>query len=74
MPSGKLIFILGITTMFSYTAFSFLWLLAGIPVPYPISVDSDSFYLFQLMTPPIGALLMVIGGLICGKKGREVSS
>ncbi|MBU0545839.1 hypothetical protein KKA13_01120 [Patescibacteria group bacterium] len=68
---GKIIFFIGILTMFVYSAFSFLWALSGIPLPYPLAGESDLFGLFALMTPPIGALLMVIGGLIYGKKIKK---
>ncbi|MBU0731485.1 hypothetical protein KKC88_01225 [Patescibacteria group bacterium] len=70
---GKTIFVLGIIVMFVYTAFSFLWAMAGIPLPYPLSVDNESFGLFQLLTPPLGAALMVTGALIFGHKERRVT-
>jgi len=68
---GIIVFILGILTVFVYTAFTYLWALAGISIPYPLMGKSDSFGLFSLMTPPIGAMLMILGGLIYGKK-KEV--
>lgn len=71
---GMAIFILGIVTMFMYTTFTFLWALAGPALPFPLSVENESFGLFQLLTPPLGAALMVIGGLIFGKKEKEVVS
>ena len=70
---GKIIFTLGIVTMFMYTTFTFLWALVGISLPFPLSVENQSFYLFQLLTPPLGALLMVIGALIFGHKERRVT-
>ena len=69
---GMIVFVLGILTMLIYTAFSFLWSLAGISLPYPLEVKTESFGLFQLLTPPIGAILMVMGGLIYGQKDKEV--
>lgn len=65
---GIVIFALGVLTLFSYTAFSFLWAMAGFSMSYPLVVKTESFGLFMLMTPPLGALIMVIGGLIYGKK------
>ncbi|MBU0671374.1 MAG: hypothetical protein ABH835_04370 [Patescibacteria group bacterium] len=70
---GKIIFAFGIVTMFMYTTFTFLWALAGLALPFPLSVDNESFSLFQLLTPPLGAILMIAGGLIFGKKEKEVA-
>lgn len=70
---GTTIFALGILTMFMYTTFTFLWALAGLALPFPLSVDNESFSLFQLLTPPLGAILMIAGGLIFGKKEKEVA-
>jgi len=70
---GKVVFALGILTMFVYTAFSFLWTFAGISSPYPIALDGKSEFVGALafFAPPIGALLMVIGGLIYGLRSKE---
>jgi len=67
---GKVIFILGIIVMFLYTAFSFLWAMSGVSLPYPLSLEGKSELVgaFAFFAPPIGALLMVTGGLIYGKK------
>lgn len=67
---GKVVFVLGIIVMFLYTTFSFLWAMAGISTPYPLEIKSGSELVgaFAFFAPPIGALLMVVGGLIYGKK------
>ena len=67
---GIAVFVLGIIVMFLYTTFSFLWALSGISSQYPISLEGKSELVgaFAFFAPPIGALLMVIGGLIYGKK------
>jgi len=71
---GIAVFILGIIVMFLYTTFSFLWAFAGISSPYPIALEGKSELVgaFAFFAPPIGALTMVIGGLVYGLKSKEV--
>lgn len=68
------IFILGILTLFAYTAFSFLWASAGISSPYPISLEgkSEAVGAIAFFSPPLGALLMIIGGFIYSMKNKEI--
>jgi len=64
---GLVLFALGVFSMHVYTTASFLWALMGIPLAYPSVPPSIWGY-----SVPIGAVLMVIGGLVYGKKAKEV--
>ena len=70
---GIVIFVLGILSMFVYTAFSFLWAFSGTSSAYPLAIKSSSELVGAMVffSPPIGALLMVIGGLVHGLKSKE---
>jgi len=64
---GLVLFALGVFSMHVYTTALFLWSLMGIPLAYP-SVPLSIWAYFV----PVGAVLMVIGGLIYGRKAKEV--
>jgi len=70
---GLVIFGLGIFSLFAYTAFSFLWAFAGISSPYPLAINNPSELVGAIVffAPPIGALLMVIGGFVYGQNRKE---
>lgn len=71
---GIVIFVLGILTMFAYTAFSFLWAFSGIPSSFPLALNTSSELVgaIAFFAPPAGALLMVIGALVYGLNNKEV--
>lgn len=71
---GIIIFVLGILTMFAYTAFSFLWAFSGISSSYPLAIKTSSELVgaIAFFAPPTGAFLMVVGGLIYGLNVKEV--
>ena len=59
-------FVVGIFCMFVYTTAFFLWLLIGVPLSYsPLPTMIWGFL------PPIGAVLMVIAGLVYGRGTKE---
>ena len=63
---GLVFFALGVFFLFLYTTASFLWNLIGVPLPYlPIPSSIWGFL------PPIGAALVVTGGLVYGRKPKE---
>lgn len=70
---GIVIFYLGIFSLFVYTAFSFLWAFAGISAPYPLAINSTSELVGAIVffAPPVGALLMAIGGFVYGSTIRK---
>ena len=68
---GIVIFLLGIFFLFMHTTSPFLWLLIGIAYPYPLSSNQGILFYLQGFSPPIGAILMVLGGLIYGRGARS---
>jgi len=68
------IFGLGIFSLFAYTAFSYLWAMAGISSPYPLALNSTSELVGSIafFSPPFGAFLMVMGGFVYAKNSKEV--
>ena len=69
---GLVFFALGIFSMHVHTTLPFLWELVGIPLAYPLAATEVLLGILPGFTPPIGAVLMVIGGLIYGRQGKEV--
>ena len=67
---GLAFFSLGAFILFFFTVFGFLWLLVGLPAPS--AMTKGALAMFGAFAPPTGALLMVIGGLIYGARGKEV--
>ena len=64
---GLVLFVIGILFTLVYSIGSFLWGLIGVPLPYlPIP---DKIWGFLL---PIGVVLMVLSGLVYGRKSKEV--
>jgi len=69
---GLVFFVLGIFSMHVPVTLSFVWALAGIPLAYPLPVNEGPLFILSGYGLPIGAVLMVIGGLIYGRKPKEV--
>ena len=63
------IFLVGIFFMLMHTTFPFLWALIGIPAPYPLSANEGFLFYFQGFSPVVGAVLLVVGGLVYSGKG-----
>ena len=65
------IFLLGTFFLFMHTTIPFLWAIIGITYPYPLSSNQGVLFYLQGFSPPIGAILMVLGGLIYGREARS---
>jgi hypothetical protein len=65
---GIILFFAGVFALFVHTTLPFLWGLAGIRVPYPLIAAEGPLSYLPGFTPPLGALAMVIGGLIFGRQ------
>jgi len=67
---GLSIFAVGVFFLFVITTVSFLWRLVGVPWTYPLTPTEGSVMLISLpaLAPPLGAALMVVGGLVYGRK------
>lgn len=64
------IFFVGVFVLFVNTGLSFLWCLTGIPLAYPFA-PGGALALLTLFTPPLGAVLMLAGGLAYGRKAER---
>jgi len=70
---GLVLFALGIFFMYAFNMVNFWLMLMGI-VPLMTlfrTLPTNAVLMLMGYTPPIGAVLMVIGGLIYGRKTRE---
>lgn len=67
---GVAIFFVGVFFLFVNTTVSFLWRLVGVPWTYPLTPTEGSVMLVSLpgFTPVLGAALLVIGGMVYGRK------
>jgi len=65
--------VLGVVLLHVHTKLPFLWGLVGIPWDYPLRVPEGALAMLGGFTPPIGALLMVIGALMYGREVEEVA-
>lgn len=65
------LFYLGVALMLVHTTLPFLWELAHIPWAYPLVSTNGILAILPGFSPPIGALLMVLGGLIYGREARS---
>lgn len=70
---GKIVFWLGVFSILVHTSLSLLWAVAGIKLAYPFAVSGTYLGILALATPPLGATLMVVGGLIYGMKKKPSS-
>jgi hypothetical protein len=67
--TGIGIFLVGIFFMLMHTTVPFLWALFGIGAPYPLASDEGFLFYFQGFSPVVGAILLVVGGLVYSGKG-----
>jgi len=67
------LFVLGAFLVQVHTTLPFLWGLAGMPWAYPPNVPEGALAMLGGFTPPIGVLVMVVGGLIYGRTAEEVA-
>jgi len=65
---GLFLFFVGVFLMFVHTALPFLWFLVGIPFTFPLVATEGVLAILPAFTPPIGALLMVIGAMTYGRE------
>jgi len=73
---GLAVFALGTFLVHVFTTIQFLWHAFRIPLAYPLVPPEALAGYFMGYSAPIGAILMVAGGLIYGLKrarGREVT-
>ena len=68
---GLSLFSVGVFLVFVHTTLPFLWALVGIPLAYPLTPTEGIMVTLPGFTPPIGAILMVLGGLIYGREARS---
>lgn len=68
---GLSLFYTGVALMLVHTTLPFLWQLARIPWAYPLVSSEGMLAILPGFSPPIGAMLMVVGGLIYGRKARS---
>lgn len=65
---GMALFFLGGFLLLVHTTLPFLWALAGNPFPYPLTSSSGILWFLSGFTPAIGAIVIVIAGLIYGRE------
>ena len=73
---GLAVFSLGALLVHVYTTIQFLWHAFRIPLAYPLMPPEALARFLMGYSAPIGALLMLAGGLIYGlnrSKGKEVT-
>jgi len=68
---GLILFFLGLVIINGTTTIGFIWLLAGLPAPEMPTEPTVMAALLGGSITPFGALLMVVGGLVYGKKERR---
>jgi len=68
---GLSLFYIGVALMLVHTTLPFLWQLVRMPWGYPLAATEGILAMLSGFTPPIGALLIVIGGLIYGCEARS---
>lgn len=71
---GLILFFLGLVIINGTTTIGFIWLLAGLPAPEMPTEPTVMAALLGGFITPFGALLMVVGGLVYGKKERRWSN
>ena len=69
--SGITLFFVGVFFLFVHTTLPFLWALVGVPLAYPLASSEGILAVLPGFTPVIGAILMVVGGLIYGRETRR---
>lgn len=68
---GLSLFYIGVALMLVHTTLPFLWELAGIPGAYPLVSTKGILAILPGFSPPIGAALLVVGGVIYGRQARS---
>ena len=68
---GIALFSVGVFFLFIHTTLPFLWALVGVPLAYPLTSSRGILAFLPGFTPAIGATLMVVGGMIYGRKARR---
>ena len=68
---GFILFFLGLVIINWTTTLGFFWLLVGLPLPAVSGQPSFGSVLLGGSVTPFGAFLMVVGGLVFGKKERR---
>lgn len=61
-------FVVGAFSLIVNTTLPFLWALLGMPDGYPLNPTHGWLVVIQVLTPPIGAFLLVAGALIYGRR------
>lgn len=69
---GLVFFVVGAFLVHAYSTLFFLWMLVGIPLAYPLMPTEGVLSRFWGWYVPLGAVLMVVGGLIYGREAKEV--
>lgn len=64
--AGLAVFWLGVFLLFVHTTLPALWELFGPRTPYPLSSLSRLGAIATGFTPPLGAALMVVAGVLAG--------
>lgn len=68
---GLSIFSVGVFFLLVHTTLPFLWGLTGIPLAYPLTPTQGFLTALPGFTPPVGAALMMVGGLVYGRKAKR---
>jgi type II secretory pathway component PulF len=69
-----IIFVIGIFFMLMHTILPYLWSAFGITAAYPLIWTDGILMFLPAFSPPIGALLLIIAGLVYGRKSKEVTA
>jgi hypothetical protein len=71
-PLGLVLFGLGAFALHLYTTLLFLWALAGLPfATFPLMLPVGVRWRIGF-APPIGAVLLLVAGLVYGRSPREL--
>ncbi|MDF2627878.1 MAG: hypothetical protein K0R39_1709 [Symbiobacteriaceae bacterium] len=65
------LFYIGVALMLVHTTLPFLWELARIPWAYPLVSTNGILAVLSGFTPPIGAGLLLVAGIIYGRQARS---
>jgi hypothetical protein len=68
---GLALFVVGVFCLFVHTTLPFIWALFGIPATYPLTSSRGIWAFLPGFTPAIGALILVLGGILYGKEVRR---
>ncbi|MFC1513665.1 hypothetical protein ACFL5P_01520 [candidate division KSB1 bacterium] len=68
---GLTVFFIGVFFLHMNSTIGFLWLLIGLPAPAPPEPSTGIQALLPGFITPLGALIMITGGLIYGLSRKE---